>query len=42
MKKYENVELELMLVADVIRTSGEGGEIDPPKDDDYSTDVDWD
>ena len=34
MKKYEKVELELMLAVDVIRTSGD--------DDDYGTDVDWD
>ena len=34
MRKYEKVELELMLVADVIRTSRGG--------DDYSTDTDWD
>ena len=32
MKKYENLDLELVRVVDVIRTS----------DEDYDTDVDWD
>ena len=32
MKKYENLDIELVRVVDVIRTS----------DEDYDTDVDWD
>ena len=35
MKKYENVELELMMLADVITTSG-------PDEDDNGTEPDWD
>ena len=42
MKKYENLELELMTIVDVIRTSGETGGDSGYNPGDNETDVDWD